>query len=145
MRTHSPTACARVYTRIMPLAICPINPDASMDTMISRMTLSPLNTSVCALGKYGYAMASANSHNEALAMRRVAGAVCLSSMPTLTLPIATWPKNSAETCVAIHATRKMMAAMNIPGGAAPAALSICSSKLWNEGDKPSLIGRVKTN
>ena len=80
-------------------------------------------------GKYGYAMASANSHSEALAIRRVAGAVCLSNMPTFTLPTATWSKNSPEICVAIHATRKMITPMNIPGGAARDALSICSSKL----------------
>ena len=78
-------------------------------------------------------------------MRRVDGAVCASSMPKLDFPAPTWAKNSVEIWVAIHATKKTMAAMNTPGRDAPMELTACNASAEKDCSRLSPIGRVSTN
>jgi hypothetical protein len=90
-------------------------------------------------------MASANSHNEALTMRRVAGAVWVLSMALSDGRASTLAKNSDEMRVATQARRKIATATKMPGSDSTTAPSACVVRPTMEFAMVSLAGRVSAN
>ncbi|MNT45273.1 hypothetical protein D3C72_1818480 [compost metagenome] len=106
-----------MYIRIRPLAPWPTMLDAPIDTIRPTSTDRPWKAAVCEPGRYGYAMASANSQITTLAMRRVGRAVSLSSQPICSSPLSTRLNSEAAVAAIRRAMAKITHTSTSPGKA----------------------------
>ena len=117
IRTNSPRFSTRVYMIVSPASARPTTLAPPSEIMSPTSTDKPLKASVFEPGKYGYAIASANSQMTMLTILRVGTTVSRSSVPTAASPRAMRSKKAPASRTAPRARTKITTTVTSPGTA----------------------------